>query len=446
MVASWSALTRQDRRNVALLTGAGIAIRLILIFAYSPVLTNDSHSYLDLARRLGALHLKGSSGARAPGYPALLLVLGYSPRATWCVQALLGVITTLLLYALVRRLGGGGLLALVAGLLYTLDFDVLAVERMILTETLASFVLLVVAHLAVGLLESERPRRTTAVFLGLTLTYLCLVRPDALATSAYLALALAIRLRSSAPRTVFVSTLVPALVALAAWAGINRATIGVMSVSTVIGHNMIDHVAPYVHVEAGPNHAITAAYVAARSLREAHTSNLANLSADAEPAMERGSHLDAAHVSERLLSIALGVIVHHSAAYVGSSLKQWPRFWVPPNYAYQFGSGTIRVIWKLERAVLVVMNIAFVLLLATDLVTRARRRQALLSCPALILAGLVAVATLPATFLAYGDTGRYGYVYLPLVLSVVLATSGRLLRGAGAPAPALRGRPRPSRA
>ncbi len=107
---------------------------------------------------MAALHLHGSSGARTPGYRLLLLALGYSPVATWCVQALLGVLATLLVYALARRLGASARLALAAGLLYALDLEVLAIEHIVLTETLTSFLLLVAAHLAISIAGRERPR------------------------------------------------------------------------------------------------------------------------------------------------------------------------------------------------------------------------------------------------------------------------------------------------
>jgi hypothetical protein len=451
----WRGVPVQDRRYVALLGGVAIAIRLGLILAYQPVLATDSHSYLDLAHRLAALHLHGSSGARTPGYPLLLLVLGYSPVATWCVQALLGVAATLLVYALARRLGAGAQVAFAAGLLYALDLEVLALERTVLTETLTSFLLLVAAHLTVAIVTARRARRATLGALGLVLAYLCVVRPDQLAIAVYVAVAVCIAIataRTAGPRFgrgALAWIIVPPVVVLAAWAGVNRATIGVSTVSTVLGYNMIDHVAPYVQPEPGRDHGITVAYVAARQRRQARTSDLGNLSADAQPAMERASGLDAAHLSGRLLGIAGGVIEHHPLQYLGSSLRQWPHFWLAPNYAYRFADGrpsaALRAIWGLERVLVGVINLVFVLLLAADLVQRARRRTPLLSRAALVLAGVPLVGMIVATFLAYGDTGRYGYVYFPLVLSVSFASAALLRRTVRGWAPRLRHRPRPSR-
>jgi hypothetical protein len=452
----WVRIPIQDRRNLAILAAVAGAIRLVLILAYSPVLTSDSYSYLDLAHRLASLHLHGSSGARTPGYPLVLLALGYSPVATWCLQAVIGTVASLLVYGLVRRLGGGTRIALAAGLLYALDLEVLAVEHLILTETLTSFLLLVAAHIAVSIVEAGRARRRALAAVSAVLAYLCLVRPDSVAVTVYLAVALVTALaagdparssvRAAAVRAAWILVL-PAAIA-AGWIGVNRASVGVTSLSSVLGYNMIDHVAAYVQPEHGRNYAITTAYVAARRHRQAQTSDLANVSADAQPAMERASGLDAAHLSGRLLSIALAVIERHPVQYLGSSLRQWPQFWLPRNYAYEFANGrpstALRLIWDLERALLALINLAFVSLVLVEFARRARRREPILSRPSLILAGIPLVGLIVATFFAYGETGRYGYVYFPLVLSVSFATAASVLQTVTAWAPRMR--PRASRA
>lgn len=417
------------------LAGIAALVRLVLILAYSPVQTIDTASYLDLAHRLASWHLQGSPGARTPGYPALLILVGYSPTAIWCVQAALGVAATLLLYRLLRILGGTTGLALVVGLLYALDLEVLAVEHFVLTETVTGFLIIAASTIAVRLIQDPAKRSRSPWLLGLILACLCIVRPDTLALAIYLATG--VGLLAGGRRTFTLArvarltgvVLLPAVLVLASWAAVNRASIGVTTVSTVLGHDLIDHVAPYVRVQPGANYAITAPYVAARREREAHRLDLSNLSISAQPAIERTTHLDAAHLSGRLLSIALGVIAQHPVQYVASSLKQWPRFFIAPNYPYSFNGGTgasfIHALWKLQRAIRLLISICFVVLCATALVGVMRRRHGVLSAPAALLAGAVGVGLLVATFLAYGETGRYGYVYYPLVLAVsAVSTQG----------------------
>jgi hypothetical protein len=314
----------------------------------------------------------------------------------------------------------------------------------------------VAAHLALSVMEDGRPRRRWLAALGVALAYLCLVRPDQLAVALYLVLAMWIalssrlpgrrghRLAAAARRALWV--LVPPLAVLVAWAGVNRATIGVTSVSTVLGFNMIDHVGAHVRAVPGPDYALTSAYLDTR--RRTHA--VYNVSYDALPALERASHLNAAHLSGRLLSIAEGVIERHPVAYVASSIKQWPSFWIPPNYAYEFATGQVRgplrSLWQLERVVFVLINLVFVLLFVSDLAVRAAgRRRPLLSGRSLLLGAVAVIGMLTATFLAYGETGRYGYVYLPLVLSVTAASAGVAWQALTARAPRRWGRSHPSR-
>jgi hypothetical protein len=433
----------QDRRNLAVAVAVGLILRVVLILSYPPVLRQDSPGYLDLAHRLASWHLAGFNGARTPGYPFMLLLLGYSPTAAWCLQAAFGLLATAIIYWLVRRLGGSGTAALVAALLYTTSAVVLAVERQVMTETLATFLITAAGAICAGLVSSDARRRGLAALLGATLFCLCLVRPDTLVVAVCLVISvLAVwhfqEGRGSALRTLVrpaAAMMLPALIGLFAWAMVNRETIGVTSVSTVLGHNLIDHIAPSVTVQPGADHDITAAYVDWRARVEARSGgDYANTSWEAEPALERAAHLDAAHLSGRLQSIALSAIASHPVQYVGSSVKQWPRFWLPPNYPDEFhggaGSAVIHGVWNLQRVIQVLIAALFLALCLAEIISRLRRSGSVLGTPGALLALAVLVGSLPPVFLAYGETGRYGYVYFPLVLAVAFAAGDRVLQAA----------------
>lgn len=432
----------EDRRNVALAITAGLVIRVVLIVAYAPSIQPDSAEYLGLAHRLGSLHLTGYDGVRTPGYPLMLFALGYSPTTAWWAQAVLGLLTTGLLYRLVRQLGGSPTMAFVAALLYTTSLEVLSIERQVLTEALTTFLLTVAGSICVALVGPQGRRNGLVALLAVTLAYLCLVRPDALLVAIYLALSVvAVWYRREADtysrRSLIrpaLTMMLPLVIALVAWATVNKEASGVMSVSTVLGHNMIDHMAPYVGVQPGRDHEITSVYVRWRARVEAaNGGSYANTSWAAEPSMERASHLSAPHVSSRLLSVALGAIESHPWPYITSSLEQWPKFWLPPNYAYDFsggaGSSLIHAVWKVQRAAQLIIAALFLLLCTDEAVRRVRRRRpALMNAPMVLLAGAVLLGTLSPIFLAYGATGRYGSVYYPLFLAVTFALASPALR------------------
>lgn len=427
----------EDRRNVALAITVGLVVRVVLIVAYSPLLAPDSSGYLALAHRLGSLHMEGYDASRTPGYPFLLLVLRYSPTATWCAQAILGLLTTGIVYWLVRRLGGSATMALVAALLYTTSFGVLAFERDVLTETLTSFLLTAAGSICVVLVGAEGRRPAMVALLGVTLGYLCLVRSDALLVAVYLAISVLVvwyfrESEASSRRSLLrpaLTMLLPPVIGLAAWATVNKETSGVLTVSSVLGHNMIDHMAPYVEVQPGRDRAITSVYVVWRARVEAvNAGDYAETSWAAERDMERASHLDSAHVASRLLSIAVSAIERHPVAYLTSSAKQWPRFWLPPNYAYDFhggaGSSFIHVLWKIQRAAQLLVAALFLMLCAAEALRRVARRPAFMKTPSVMLALAVLVGTLSPVFFGYGSTERYGSVYFPIVLAVTFAVAG----------------------
>jgi hypothetical protein len=437
----------EDHRNLVLAGMLGLLIRAIFLIEYHAVLTPDSHSYLALAHRLGSTNFAGYDGSRTPGYPLLLLAVGYSPTVAWCVQACLGVITTLLIYRLVRALGGSPTAALVASLVYTTSIGVLAVERSVLTEALLTFLITVAAALSIRLVTTDRRRDAFAVLLGMVLALCCLVRPDALITAVVLAGCVVARWyfrareagdssRSLLTRLALPALLilVPPLVALAVWAGVNKATTGITAVTTVTGMNMIDHVAPYVRVQPGRDSGITAAFVAWRTRVEARSGSYFNTSWAANPAMRKVSHLDFAHLSIRLQRIGLGVIASHPLQYLWLSMKDdFPTFWFPPDggpadFRSGTGSKVIEAIWKTEVRLQLLVTLLFLAVGAADIVTRLRRRGAMLSAPSATLALAVLAGSLPVVFLGDGDASRHGYVYFPLVLAVCFGMWEPLLR------------------
>lgn len=432
-----------DRRNLLVVGTIGFLLRAVLIAAYQPVLRPDSSSYLELARRLGSLHLAGNNGARTPGYPLLLLAAGYSPTAAWYLQAGLGVITTLLVYRIVRGIGGSSPVALAASLVYTTSIEVLAVEHYVLTEALETFLVTAAAAISVELVTTTSRRRTLAGLLGIVLAFSCLVRPEAFVVAIALVACILVieyaRTRPSGRRSggrqrrlaaLGLLVLAPPIIALAGWAAVNRATAHVTSVTTVTGMNMIDHVGPYVSVEPGSNSRITQEYVAWRRQREARYGTYFGTSWAASQDMVKVSHLDLAHLSIRLQTIAWTVMANHPLGYLWLSVKGWPHFWDPPNpvgLRGGAGSAVTRGFWNVERVVQLLLNATFLALCAADGARRLRRRPPILNSATALLAVVVLAGSLPVLFLGTGDAPRHGYVYVPLVIAVTLAAGATII-------------------
>ena len=137
-----------------------------------------------------------------------------------------------------------------------------------------------------------------------------------------------------------------------------------------------------------------------------------------------------------------------------SSLRQVPEFWQAPDYGVELRRHITPLFHLLVRAqhwLNELVAILFVLLCAGAAAARLLlRRRGWMTREHGVIAATVFVGIIPACFLAYGDTGRYGYVYLPLVVVIGFSVAsrmvgelaGRYVYGTHAEA-AARGAPRP---
>jgi Dolichyl-phosphate-mannose-protein mannosyltransferase len=428
-LTTWTA----NRTNLIVVGIVGVLLRLPLIITNRPALVPDSQSYITLAHQLGALNLTHYDGERTPGYPLLLLGVHYSPTGVWCVQAALGICSSLLLYWIVITIGGSRRAALVAALLFTSSIEVLDVERHVTTETLDCFLVTASTAVALGLVVSDRHRRVFAIVLGALFTLACLVRPDALSVVVVLTGVILYawrREQRSGPNPqrhsvrsqVALGILIlflPAL-ALSGWGAVVESATGQRTVTTITGMNLIDHIAPVVAPENGPDHTLTQLFVTWRARRERSVRSFFDTSWAAAPAMLQATHLDFPRLSTRLEHIALRLMARHPFQYLWLSAKYAPRFWLPPNPT--FPSRIIRVIWALERAIALVLAAIFLAMCACAVWLKARRRsQPVFTTTSGLVASVIVAGTLPVIFLGDGDNGRHGYVFFPLTLAATCA-------------------------
>jgi hypothetical protein len=175
-VATVAVRTVARHRLLALLTVAAAAVRVIAQYAYQPALFfyGDSFSYLANAARLQP------ELVRPAGYPAFLraVLVVHDLAVVPAVQHAIGLVTGVVVYALVRRLGAGPVLGCVAAAPVLFDAYQVNIEQHVLSESL--FSLLAIAALAV-LVWRPRPSPAACVTAGLLLAAAALTRSVGLA-------------------------------------------------------------------------------------------------------------------------------------------------------------------------------------------------------------------------------------------------------------------------
>src|SRR3954453_18356041 len=235
LIRGW---VRQHRLFSAALA-AGAVLRVLVAIAYPPALEffGDSSSYLAASQHPFRVDLWHPSG-----YPILLWVVSAtrSLAVLTTLQHLIGLLTGLLVYRLVRRLGVGPVGATVAAAPVLFDAYQLALEQFVMTETLFTF--LVVAAMSLTARLMRAPTTACAIGLGAVLGAASMTRTVGIGISAVLLLSLLIA-RVGLSRIAAVAIVCAAPVG--AYALAFHASFGVYAVQGYGGRYLYGIVAPF---------------------------------------------------------------------------------------------------------------------------------------------------------------------------------------------------------
>jgi hypothetical protein len=211
---------------LAIVLALGIVLRVLAMIGYGPAyaLFTDSQRYIYEAS--GNFFLADS--VHPMGYPAFLRILHEiwaSMTAVTIVQHLLGLATAVLLYLIVRRLGGSRVLSAIAAGSVALVPDFVFFERAIMTESLFLFLFVLALYMAVRGYEAvtdNQPPLSWARWLaiaGLALGCATVVRVIGEVTIPVFAVVLAVAVSGTLLKRVSVAgaVLVPALLVIGAY-------------------------------------------------------------------------------------------------------------------------------------------------------------------------------------------------------------------------------------
>jgi hypothetical protein len=446
------ALQRLSARQVVwAVLAAALLVRAAMLAGYQPAVYSDTHSYRRLA---GVLQqwLQGGSGGydgtRVPGY-ALFLALTGTDQTAWLVQMGLGVLITLLLFYLGWKLSGQAWLGGLVALLHTLNLGQLFFESSLLTETLATFFLMLALAGLVWGAELRRkagcrPGRLAwlAGGMGLAAAAAVLTRPLFVYLPFLLALGVfftwqpapfsalirADRWRGlgQALRQVFwplaVMTLAVALPVLG-WVRFIYNTYGFMSLTVMTGYHLVQHTGVFFEYVPDEEALLRDTYLWYRDVHIAETGTQTNTIWGAIPELSRVSGLTFYDLSRKLARISADLIRAHPDLYARNALKGWGLFWRAPVYwspeLLRWGAFQPLLeglIW-LQRILLVLANGFFVLTSLAALALKPLRQRLSLPAGLWVLAGAVWLGSIVQTLLDHGDNPRF---LVPLQSLVVL--------------------------
>ena len=406
----------------------GIALRLILWFAYPPVEYSDTGAYLRLGRVLAAGSLRGYDGRRVPGYPAFTALAGGEPQSVYAVQLGLGVAISLLLFWMTYRATRSTGLGLLVGLLYDLIPGQFLFEANLLSETLTAFLVLL-SMVLLGELLRAGDRRVDAVWallLGISSALPGLTRPEYYFLPVWLipfVVTGSAGLRRAA-RRLFAYLPLPALL-LGGWVAIIYSQYGMLSPTVVVGYGLVQHTGAYFEDLPDSDAPLRDTYVRLRDERVADRGDQTNTIWKAVPELMQASGLTFYDLSRELQRLSLQLIREHPDRFAFSAIEGWVDFWKAPVYANleAVESPPARLAvraWALAgRGLSLAANGLFLVGSATLVVSRRLRRHLNADPHVLAAAGTVWITSVVQTLFEHGDNPRFLAPTQMLVVYVV---------------------------
>ena len=419
-------------RLQAILLLITILIHVPLWVAYQPIISDDTGTYLEMARQLAHWDFSGYTGKRPPGYPLFLLVLGENPRLVWIAQSILGILTVMLVYALVWERTNRAVLAFGAGLVTACSLNLLLFESAMLTETVATFLLTVLFWL---LSRVDRPSTGSPMLLclaiGVVLGLVTLTKPflqyALVLVPLFAAYMAGDRLRHwKATTKAAVLTAIPAAILVIGWASFNKQHIDYFGISSLAGYNLTQHSGAVMEDAPDEFALIRNIYLKYRAPRVERTGSHTMTIWEAYPEMMRETGQSFPELSKTLARLSIGLLIAHPQSYGNTAAQAWLGFWKAPlsplfleapNASEQL-LASLKNIWFVERYLLVAAKAGFLLISLSVAWKLARSPRQVDSIQLVLVISVLAGSVLQA-LTEYGENARYSIAFQPLIFAAL---------------------------
>ena len=342
--------------------------RVVMFLIYPPVSYSDTGSY----RRLAETVLNGwvnYDGTRTPVYPVFLAIIG-SDRAVVASQMILGILITLMVFYLGYQLSHQVIFAGMAALGHTLNLNQVLFESNLITETLATF-WVVLALLGAGMWIFYQDKRSLwfGFAIGLAASLAALTRPLFVFLPIWLAIFLAFFTKGLKIRfdwRPMASTFVLGMAVIGAWMNYIHKNFYIWNMSSMAGFNMIQHTGYYFDYVPDKYASLRDTYIKFRDERIAKYGTQGNAIWEAIPEMQKASGYSFYEMSAILSRLSIRLIREHPDLYLKYVIKGWWMFWLAPVYYLKANMPSemigeiFRYLVYVERGLLVGANILFI--------------------------------------------------------------------------------------
>jgi hypothetical protein len=412
----------------------GVLARVLVAICYSNQVSifNDTESYTPLAERLAEFNLKGYNGLRTPGYPLLLTIAGIQFDSVVYIQALLGILSSILLYKTSLKLIKHIPLALINGLSLSFFLHVLFYERAILTETLTLFSLVVCLWYIVHI-DFFKPKQkgtitnVQSLLLGVLIAVVFLIRPMFIVITPLVIVCFLIGYRHLKFSKMLIQVILigmPAIVSYQAWSMLNFQNTGYKSVTAFSGMNLAQSCVYFVDNANDTDAELRDLYVRKRDSVMHANGNVSMSIWRVYEELKAKENITVAELSQRFDPMNKELIKNNLLPYSKQVGISWIHFWdeyILWNYSkfkYNIPKWVLSGTWLyVQRPLLFIINSAFFIISLLMIVRRIRKKDLYLTfyffCILLILG-----SSLGQALVIYGNNGRFSFPFIPFIILV----------------------------
>lgn len=435
---SGSASTREGLRGMvwpipfAVAMAVSLAARVDVVATTSPAWAPDSNGYMALAHLIGRGNVADDQGSRVPGYSLFLLAQAFHPNVVRASQELLGLLIATALFWIIWSLTRHPWLASIGALLYALNGGQILLESSILSETLATALLVGIAAALVACKTRRSPRHSLLLLMGLAAGFLPLVRPLYLFVPLVCTLPVAsmVRVRSRA----FWLYLAPAILPVVLWAGYLAFTFDYLGLQTDAAYGWANQAATFMKDAPDKDRVIRDIFLKQMAIAEQQTPAGmpvgSNVIWAAIPEMRKATGLSYPELGKGVQALSVQLLLSHPLGYARQVASAWVSFWkglwVPdPGSTWRPVGAMTRPFYMLGRYLWMLVNLCFLLVVLGMLAIRAHLvRLAKLPSPAFWLVLIVLLSAIIQAAVEYGSAPRFGMPTQPYVSLVVMLAIG----------------------
>ncbi len=404
----------------------GLFIRLFVAVLYQHVtLYPDSEDYIYLAERLSYFNLSGYEGQRSPGYPLFLLLMGLSNNVVVLFQTIIGICTLVFMYKTCVLVGIKERISLLVTLAIIFYLPMVFFEFAILTETLMLFVIILIFYLFFGILQNKDSKRSLVLLLAALCGYLVMIKMFYVFLGILLFSVLVLNNRRFL-KTVIVKylliLLIPVFVFLG-WSYVNKLNTGYFVSTTYYGFNIAQNCVWFAD-ETIPEYIMIGDIYAKYRFVEPNDKEVAMTIWKAYPELQARTGLSFPDLSKELYDYSIATIEKNPVAYLEQVFISWRDFWKtsfywePYSFALPYADKLVLYICYIERIILQLIKILFVLLIPFNILIGLRKKKL---TPSAIVSVIVLTASLLQAFVTYGTNSRFSFPFeILIILSVVM--------------------------